>query len=122
MSQSQADTIAAPSPSNATPAVPPLDLPAEPLSDSNILPDDEQLSDPGSGSSTDVVEAISMNSSQPFKLDEFEEAYQIAVREGNVPDTELSRVVFKHQMRFPDAILLTRVGSFYEVESETRPR
>ncbi|BEJ10769.1 hypothetical protein CspHIS471_0101910 [Cutaneotrichosporon sp. HIS471] len=37
-----------------------------------------------------------------------------AVKAGKVPDTALSRLVYDNWRRFPDCILLTQVGSFFE--------
>lgn len=41
--------------------------------------------------------------------------YREAVSQGVLPDTPLAREVFGYWKRFPDAILLMRVGKFYEV-------
>ena len=46
---------------------------------------------------------------------ELEAALYAAIEAGELPNTELSKLVFKNSMRFPDAIVLTRVGKFYEV-------
>ncbi len=46
---------------------------------------------------------------------DWEAAFLRAVEAGELPGTDLSKVVYKHRMRFPDAIVLTRVGKFYEV-------
>lgn len=43
--------------------------------------------------------------------------YKAAVVRGEVPDTPLAEEVYTNWKRFPDAILLTRVGKFYEVGS-----
>lgn len=43
-----------------------------------------------------------------------------AVKAGQVPDTALSRLVFDNWKRFPDCILLTQVGNFFEVRRERR--
>ncbi|CAD6571986.1 MAG: DNA mismatch repair ATPase msh1 [Tremellales sp. Tagirdzhanova-0007] len=45
---------------------------------------------------------------------ELEAALYAAIEAGELPNTELSKLVFKNSMRFPDAIVLTRVGKFYE--------
>nr|XP_019048677.1 hypothetical protein I302_02450 [Kwoniella bestiolae CBS 10118]OCF27607.1 hypothetical protein I302_02450 [Kwoniella bestiolae CBS 10118] len=37
-----------------------------------------------------------------------------AVKAGTIPDSALSREVYTNWLRFPDCILLTRVGKFYE--------
>ncbi|KLT41663.1 hypothetical protein CC85DRAFT_247234 [Cutaneotrichosporon oleaginosum] len=37
-----------------------------------------------------------------------------AVKAGQVPDTALSRIVYDNWKRFPDCILLTQVGNFFE--------
>lgn len=42
-------------------------------------------------------------------------AFDKAVKKGELPNSHLSRLIFKQRMRFPDAIVLTRVGKFYEV-------
>jgi hypothetical protein len=44
-----------------------------------------------------------------------EEVYRRAVAEGDVPDTALAKQVYLNWKRFPDCIVLTRVGKFYEV-------
>jgi hypothetical protein len=44
-----------------------------------------------------------------------EESYRRAVAEGDVPDTALAKQVYLNWKRFPDCIVLTRVGKFYEV-------
>lgn len=38
-----------------------------------------------------------------------------AVKAGQVPDTALSRLIYDNWKRFPDCVLLTQVGSFFEV-------
>lgn len=49
-------------------------------------------------------------------LYEYDEAdFLAAVEAGTVPDTRLARVVWANWKRFPDCILLTQVGQFYEV-------
>ena len=46
-------------------------------------------------------------------LDE-EDIYREAVRMGDIPDTALAKQVYLNWKRFPDCIVLTRVGKFYE--------
>jgi hypothetical protein len=41
--------------------------------------------------------------------------YRAAVDRGEIPDTPLAEQIYANWTRFPDAILLTRVGKFYEV-------
>ncbi|TXT04394.1 hypothetical protein VHUM_04161 [Vanrija humicola] len=46
---------------------------------------------------------------------QYDEAdFLAAVEAGTVPDTRLARVVWENWKRFPDCILLTQVGQFYE--------
>lgn len=45
------------------------------------------------------------------------EKYAAEVRAGRVPATPLSRLVWENWKRFPDCILLTQVGNFYEVST-----
>lgn len=45
------------------------------------------------------------------------ELLQDAIRQGVIPDTPLAHEVYLNWKRFPDCILLTRVGKFYEVSS-----
>ncbi|KAL1404999.1 hypothetical protein Q8F55_008617 [Vanrija albida] len=47
-----------------------------------------------------------------YQYDEAE--FLAAVEAGTVPDTRLARVVWTNWKRFPDCILLTQVGQFYE--------
>ena len=47
-----------------------------------------------------------------------EDDYLSAVVKGEIPDTALAKQVYLNWRRFPDCIILTRVGKFYEV----RPR
>lgn len=42
-------------------------------------------------------------------------SYLAAVAQGEVPDSPLAEQVYQNWKRFPDAIVLTRVGKFYEV-------
>lgn len=44
-----------------------------------------------------------------------ETGYRAAVTRGEVPDSPLAEQVYENWKRFPDAVLLTRVGKFYEV-------
>jgi hypothetical protein len=44
-----------------------------------------------------------------------EAAFLEAVARKEIPDTELARVIWRNMKLFPDAVLLTRVGGFYEV-------
>jgi hypothetical protein len=44
-------------------------------------------------------------------------AFSRANKAGLVPDTDLARVIYRNMMMFPDEVLLTRVGGFYEVSS-----
>jgi hypothetical protein len=46
---------------------------------------------------------------------DFRAAYLAAVAQGEVPDSPLAEQVYHNWKRFPDAIVLTRVGKFYEV-------
>ena len=64
--------------------------------------------------STSSKEGISASSDTAADL-ELDAAMQAAIKAGELPDTQLSKMVFKNSMRFPDAIVLTRVGKFYEV-------
>lgn len=41
--------------------------------------------------------------------------FQAAVAANKVPETYLSRLVWDNWKRFPDCVLLTQVGNFYEV-------
>ncbi|ORY34333.1 muts domain V-domain-containing protein [Naematelia encephala] len=50
-----------------------------------------------------------------------DEGYQAAVDVGRIPDTDLSRVIWKHWQRFPGCVVLTRVGKFYESYYEKAP-
>ena len=43
--------------------------------------------------------------------------YRTAVSQGVLPDTPLAREVYGYWKLFPDAILLMRVGKFYEVRN-----
>ncbi|WVO18464.1 hypothetical protein L204_106181 [Cryptococcus depauperatus] len=53
------------------------------------------------------------HSSKHKELSE-EEDLEKAIRTGVIPDTPLAREVYVNWKRFPDCILLTRVGNFYE--------
>ena len=44
-----------------------------------------------------------------------DQQFDQAVNEDRVPNTDLAKVVFRNWRRFPDCIVLTRVGKFYEV-------
>ena len=41
--------------------------------------------------------------------------FKALIEAKSLPETSLSYVVFQHMKWFPDAIILTRVGKFYEV-------
>lgn len=41
--------------------------------------------------------------------------YEAALKAGEIPETPLSKLVWLNWKRFPDCILLTQVGNFYEV-------
>ena len=43
--------------------------------------------------------------------------FNAACNAGKVPDTELSRLIYKNWIRFPETVILFRVGSFYEVSN-----
>lgn len=51
----------------------------------------------------------------PGVLVDEEELYREAVKTGDIPDTALAKQVYLNWKRFPDCIVLTRVGKFYEV-------
>jgi hypothetical protein len=51
----------------------------------------------------------------PGILSDEEEMYKEAVKTGDIPDTALAKQVYLNWKRFPDCIVLTRVGKFYEV-------
>jgi len=44
-----------------------------------------------------------------------EELYKDAIASGDIPDTALAKQVYLNWKRFPDCVVLTRVGKFYEV-------
>jgi hypothetical protein len=46
--------------------------------------------------------------------DDEESLYREAVAAGDIPDTALAKQVYLNWKRFPDCIVLTRVGKFYE--------
>ena len=54
---------------------------------------------------------------QPYESMTKEESDQFdaAVASGEIPFTELSKVVFRNWIRFPGCTVLIKVGSFYEV-------
>ena len=56
----------------------------------------------------------------PGVLSEEEELYREAIRTGDIPDTALAKQVYLNWKRFPDCIVLTRVGKFYEVSQDYR--
>ena len=45
--------------------------------------------------------------------------FNAACNAGKVPDTDLSRLIYKNWIRFPGCVILYRVGSFYEVSVRT---
>ena len=51
-----------------------------------------------------------------------ERLYKDAVAAGDVPDTALSKQVYLNWKRFPDCIVLTRVGKFYEASPTCCPQ
>ena len=51
-----------------------------------------------------------------------EAEYHAAITHGTIPDTALAKQVWQNWMRFPDCIVLTRVGKFYEVSLPFRSR
>jgi hypothetical protein len=51
---------------------------------------------------------------------DFEEEYQAAVNAGSIPNSALAKQVFLNWKRFPDCIVLTRVGKFYEVSEVSK--
>ena len=44
-----------------------------------------------------------------------ERLYKDAIASGDIPDTALAKQVYLNWKRFPDCVVLTRVGKFYEV-------
>jgi hypothetical protein len=44
-----------------------------------------------------------------------EKLYKDAIASGDIPDTALAKQVYLNWKRFPDCVVLTRVGKFYEV-------
>jgi hypothetical protein len=46
-----------------------------------------------------------------------ERLYKDAIASGDIPDTALAKQVYLNWKRFPDCVVLTRVGKFYEVSS-----
>jgi hypothetical protein len=44
-----------------------------------------------------------------------ERLYRDAIASGDIPDTALAKQVYLNWKRFPDCVVLTRVGKFYEV-------
>lgn len=50
-----------------------------------------------------------------------ENDYLAAVAQGVIPDSPLAKQVFQNWRRFPDCIILTRVGKFYEVSFAASP-
>jgi hypothetical protein len=46
-----------------------------------------------------------------------EKLYKDAIASGDIPDTALAKQVYLNWKRFPDCVVLTRVGKFYEVSS-----
>jgi len=46
-----------------------------------------------------------------------EKLYKDAIASGDIPDTALAKQVYLNWKRFPDCVVLTRVGKFYEVWS-----
>jgi len=44
-----------------------------------------------------------------------ERLYKEAIASGDIPDTALAKQVYLNWKRFPDCVVLTRVGKFYEV-------
>lgn len=60
--------------------------------------------------------AIDEAGPQYVGLSPAEEAeYRAALEAGEIPETPLSKLVWLNWKRFPDCILLTQVGNFYEV-------
>lgn len=53
----------------------------------------------------------------PDVLSDEEALYKQAIISGDIPDTALAKQVYLNWKRFPDCIVLTRVGKFYEVSS-----
>lgn len=82
---------------------------------------------PGSEATTDVVGAATADESTTTATaavvahqgPDFEEEYQAAVSAGSIPNSALAKQVFLNWKRFPDCIVLTRVGKFYEVSDDT---
>ena len=62
---------------------------------------------------------VSHHTASPQEPNEqdIEAQYRTAVSQGVLPDTPLAREVYGYWKLFPDAILLMRVGKFYEVRS-----
>ncbi len=48
-------------------------------------------------------------------LTENDPELEAALEEGSIPDSPLARQVFANWKRYPESIVLTRVGKFYEV-------
>jgi hypothetical protein len=46
-----------------------------------------------------------------------ERLYKDAIASGDIPDTALAKQVYLNWKRFPDCVVLTRVGKFYEVSN-----
>ena len=44
-----------------------------------------------------------------------ERLYKDAIASGDIPDTALAKQVYLNWKRFPECVVLTRVGKFYEV-------
>ena len=66
----------------------------------------------------------SANPSVPAKSEAemtIDEQMEKALDEWKIPDTDLAKHVFRNTKRFPDCIVLTRVGKFYEVNPPCPP-
>jgi hypothetical protein len=67
--------------------------------------------------STQAVSLLAQDDKQAL-----DEKWQRAVDMKLFPDTNLAREIFTNLQAYPDDILLTRVGMFYEVSHESRYR
>jgi hypothetical protein len=73
----------------------------------------------GIGIGNENEDADAAKSAAKARADAAEEAaYVEAVRNGTIPETPLAKLVWLNWRRFPDCVLLTQVGNFYEVSSE----
>ena len=55
---------------------------------------------------------------EPPALQTIEDQIRQAILENRIPNTDLAVSIFRNVLRFPDCLVLTRVGKFYEVSTD----